>query len=356
MGALIVHHFGPDHTTVGGIATVIALLAEHDIGADRVRAHSTWRPQAPVSSIALAAAGAGTIRALPDSAIVHVHLSERGSFLREGALLALARKRGLTVLATLHGASFLPFAAQWPRSVHAVLRRAQLISCLDEHARAAVRRIAPHVRCEIVPNPVALDESPVTADQTQELVVFAGEIGLRKGADVLHRAWQLVAARRPGARCLMVGPAGDYLPPRSERLQVRPSVDREELMSILRQARAIALPTRAEGMPMVLTEAMSLGRPFVSTPVGAIPELAAHGGILVPVEDHHQLAKRLTELLADPHLARGIGESGRRFCAQTRSVGVLDARWRELYEAASACASPPPHGSDTRTLRASVSP
>jgi glycosyltransferase involved in cell wall biosynthesis len=48
------------------------------------------------------------------------------------------------------------------------------------------------------------------------------------------------------------------------------------------------------------------------------------------------LADRLTELLADPDLARRIGERGRRFCLETRSIEVIDARLRELYSAAAA--------------------
>ncbi len=87
---------------------------------------------------------------------------------------------------------------------------------------------------------------------------------------------------------------------------------------------------------MILTEAMSLGRPFVSTPVGGIPELAQDGGVLVPVGDELALADRLTELLADPELARTIGERGRRFCLQTRSIEVIDARLRNLYSVAAA--------------------
>jgi hypothetical protein len=196
-----------------------------------------------------------------------VHLSERGSFLREGALVALAHRRGLVTVATIHGASLMPFAPS-------------------------------------------------------------------KGADVLHRAWQLVAQRRPQARCLMVGPVGDFTPPDTERLEVRAPVGPIEMKEILRRARVVALPSRAEGMPMVLTEAMSLGRPFVSTPVGGIPELASGGGMLVPVDDELALADRLTELLADPELARKIGERGRRFCLETRSIEVIDARLRKLYAAA----------------------
>ena len=333
---LVVHHFGPDPATVGGMATVIRVLTEHRVGGDVVNAHPTWRPQPPVTTTRLFATAARALLRMPAGEVAHIHLSEQGSFLREGLLVVLAHRRDLTTVVTLHGASFMPFAHQHPRIVSAVLRRADLITCLDRETLDCVRRSAPLVHAEIVPNPVVVDSDFAPAEETDELVVFAGGIGLRKGADVLHRAWQLVAQRRPAARCLMIGPVTDFVPPSAERLEVRPPVDPIEMKALLRQARVVALPARAEGMPMVLTEAMSLGRPFVSTPVGAIPELAEAGGILVPVNDEVALADRLTELLADPDLARMIGERGRRFCLQTRSVAVIDACLRELYSAAAA--------------------
>ena len=104
---------------------------------------------------------------------------------------------------------------------------------------------------------------------------------------------------------------------------------------LLRDARVIALPSRAEGMPIVLAEAMSVGRPVVSTPVGGIHELAADGGMFAEVGDAAGLADRLMALLSDSALARRIGERGRRFCLQTRSVEALDARWLALYARAS---------------------
>lgn len=331
---LVVHHFGPDPTTVGGMASVIRVLTEHGVGGDIVDFHTTWRPHARLASVGLAAASARALLRMPAGEVAHMHLSERGSFLREGALIALARRRGLVAVATVHGAAFTPFAGRYPWLVSAVLRHAQLITCLDQGTLDIVRRQAPHVRSEIVPNPVVLDDGALPVEETEELVVFAGEISLRKGADVLHRAWQLVAQRRPLARCVMVGPAADFKPPDTERLEVRAPVDPVEMKEMLRRARVVALPARAEGMPMVLTEAMSLGRPFVSTPVGGIPELAGEGGMLVAVGDQHALADRLTELLANPSLAQSIGERGRRFCAKTRSVEILDGRLRELYRTA----------------------
>jgi glycosyltransferase involved in cell wall biosynthesis len=332
--SVVVHHFGPDPTTVGGMATVIRVLAENNVGGDVVDSHPTWTPRSPLVTARLFAASARTLLRMPITDVAHVHLSERGSFLREGSLLALAHRRGLVTVATIHGASFMPFARRYPWLVSAVLRRADLITCLDRPTLDLVRRNAPDVRSELLPNPALIENDVPSVDQTAELVVFAGEIGLRKGADVLARAWPLVVRRRPNARCLMVGPATDLVPPPAERLEVRAPVGPAEMRKILREARTIALPARAEGMPMVLMEALSLGRPFVSTPVGSIPELAAAGGMLVPVEDEIALADRLTDLLSDPQLARRIGECGRQFCLQTRSVEVIDTRLRELYSAA----------------------
>lgn len=282
----------------------------------------------------LSAASALALLRIPAGQIAHIHLSERGSFFREGALLLLARKRHLAVVATIHGASFVPFAIRHPRLVSAVLTQAHAVTCLEHASLTCVRRAAPLVHSMIMPNPVVVEDDALSADKTDELVVFAGDIGLRKGADILSRAWRIVAQRRPQARCLIVGPVTDFNPPKEDRLEVRLPVSSIEMRTILRSARVVALPARAEGAPMVLTEAMSLGRPFVGTPVGGIPELARAGGLLVPVEDASALADRLTELLDSRDLAQSIGQRGRRFCAETCSLQIIDAQLRKLYSAA----------------------
>jgi glycosyltransferase involved in cell wall biosynthesis len=333
---LVVHHFGPDPTTVGGMATVIRVFTDHQIGGDVVDSYPTWRPRSHRTAPSLVAASIRALLQMPTTDVAHIHLSEGGSFVREGALVALAHKRGLVTCVTIHGASFLPFARRYPRLASSVLKRAHLITCLDRETLCFVLRNAPAAISELVPNPVSVADDGVPADETDETVVFAGEIGLRKGADVMHRAWQLVAQRRPAARCVMVGPVTDFIPSVTERLEVRAPVGPNEMRAILQRARVIALPSRAEGMPMILVEAMSLGRPFVSTPVGGIPELAAAGGALVAVGDEIGLADRLTELLANGELACTIGNHGRQFCRETRSVDVIDARLRKLYSEAGA--------------------
>jgi glycosyltransferase involved in cell wall biosynthesis len=253
----------------------------------------------------------------------------------------------------MHGADFLPFARQRPRLATTVLRHAHVITCLDQEVLDLVRRLAPRAQVALMPNPVPIDRNSHYASETEEIVLFAGEIGLRKGVDVLCRAWPLVADARPSARCLVVGPVNDFVVPDIERLEVRPPVGAQDMTELILAARVIALPSRAEGMPMILTEAMSVGRPFVSTPVGGTPELA-EGGVLVAVEDHIDLANRLIEILADPLLAHTLGEQGRRFCAETRSTAAVGAQLRQLYRAVSDTCQDPrqflTHVSDLRDI------
>jgi glycosyltransferase involved in cell wall biosynthesis len=332
----VVHHFGPDPMSVGGMASVIRVLSEHHVGGEMVRTHTSWSPSSRDKGARKALGAACAIVSMPAGELVHVHLSEYGSFVREGALLALARRRGLPTVATIHGAVFASFARRHRRLAGAVLACARQVTCLDEEVLGLVAELAPGVPCEIVPNPVFVSREEAVVP-TEELVLFAGEVGLRKGVDVLARAWALVARARPRARCLLVGPVADFLPPAWERLELGGPVDPAAVRELITRARVVVLPARAEGMPMVLTEAMSLGRPFVSTPVGGIPALAAHGGgLLVPVGDHERLAECLIDLLANPQAAAEIGEQGRRHCMATRSVDVLDGLLSGLYRAAAA--------------------
>ena len=338
MYRLTVHHFGPDPAYVGGMGSVIRVLTDNQVGGDVVVCHPTRRPDSRFGSIPLALRVALSIPGLRRSDVVHVHLAEDGAFIREGGLVVLARLLRKVTVVTVHGSGFLPFARRHASLTSGVLRRADLITCLDGEVLSLLRDIAPKVRTELVPNPIQMDDDSGGADETEEIVLFAGVIGLRKGADVLCRAWRRVADSRPQARCIMVGPVEEFTVPETERLEVRSPVDARAMRKLMRSARVIALPSRAEGMPMVLTEAMSAGRPFVTTPVGGIPELAREGGILVPVEDDVDLAKHLIDFLANPQFARMLGERGRKFCAATRSVEVIDVQMRELYAAsASVC-------------------
>jgi glycosyltransferase involved in cell wall biosynthesis len=100
-----------------------------------------------------------------------------------------------------------------------------------------------------------------------------------------------------------------------------------------------ALPsTGNEGVPQALMQAMAVGLPVVSTPVGAIPELVEDGktGLVVPPENADALAAALARLLADPQLAARLSAAGReRIAAGFTSAAMLDRMETVLSEASS---------------------
>ncbi len=178
------------------------------------------------------------------------------------------------MIVTLHGSDFPEFARSRPRFVAATLRHADKVILLSEQARAALLEVAPTVRTAVVPNPIVVDEEAPGAGSTPPVVLFAGTVGRRKGVDRLVAAWKLLLAEGIEGRCRIIGPIDDYVPPATERLTVEGPIPPDRVRALLRSVRVVALPSFAEGMPMILTEALAGARPFVATPVGGTAQIA----------------------------------------------------------------------------------
>ncbi len=136
-----------------------------------------------------------------------------------------------------------------------------------------------------------------------------------KGLDVLLRA----LVELPGVTAVLVGGGPER---RSlERLAVELGIqDRVRLVDWVERAAdllplfdVVALPSRAEGFPLSLVEAMLAGRPVVATRVGSIPEAVEDGvsGLLVPPDDPSALAAALHRLLSASDAAAAMGEAAR---------------------------------------------
>jgi len=324
-------HIGPHPLTVGGTQSVIRTIKDWSVGSDRVSISPTWSGPTQLRNVDLVRRTAGAILRADPATIVHVHMSNGGAYLRDGPLIALARRRGLRVVVTIHGFDFPEFAAAHPRFVRGVLASADGILCLSDDSLDAVRRLGVAARARRLANPVAIDADSPPAGETEPVALFAGAIGRRKGVDVLVEAWRLLLERGAPGRCRIVGPVEDLTPPSLERLVVEGPVDPRLVRPLIRGARVVVLPSRAEGMPMILTEALAAGRPFVSTPVGGTEALAPCEGMIVPVEDPAALADAIERFLADPGEAATVGARCREFCEETRGPRVIGSELEGFY-------------------------
>jgi glycosyltransferase involved in cell wall biosynthesis len=172
------------------------------------------------------------------------------------------------------------------------------------------------------------------------LIGAIANLEARKGLRALLDAFARLP--RPDARLVVIG--ADAEPEESSALKdlaAAPALAGRVLLAGYRpNARRYAaafdvcvVPSlRQESFGLLALDAMRAGRPVVATRVGGLPEVVDDGvtGLLVPPGDPAALAAALERLLADPGLARGLGEAGRRRAAERFDAARMAAEYREV--------------------------
>lgn len=96
-------------------------------------------------------------------------------------------------------------------------------------------------------------------------------------------------------------------------------------------ADVVALSSRWEGAPLVVAEALQLGKPVISTRVGVVPEMVGDAGIITEVGDVDALAAALIDVVGDAGRRTTMGEIGRHRGAAIYGVEPLVERIAQLY-------------------------
>lgn len=172
-------------------------------------------------------------------------------------------------------------------------------------------------------------------------ILFVGTWIHRKGVDVLAPALERVTERRPDLRVVLAGTlSGEStvraaLSPRlAERVQVLDRANDDELAELYRSSVLLLVPSRREGLPIGMLEAMACGCPPLAAANSGMLDVIRPGenGWLETSFDPERWASRITELLERPDaLARaseGATESARAFRVTTVAESV--AAWYEM--------------------------
>ena len=270
--------------------------------------------------------------------VVHVHLSEKGSFLREGFLLAWAALIGSPTVATLHGADFPTFAEKWPRLVKQVLCRSDVVLALGPKTKELVLRLIPDQIVAETLNPVSLPDLDLTAEHKLcdgKYVLFAGEMSRRKGLDRLLLAWREVAATAPDFQLILCGPPADVtVDPSLSGVRVLGQQPRQRTLSWIRGASLVCLPSRREVLPMTLLEAAIHGVPTLATDVGEIAVLRASGGIAIVSPEPEAIASAISELLLHPGRRQAMGSNNAVWARRHASADAVSRSLERAYEIA----------------------
>jgi glycosyltransferase involved in cell wall biosynthesis len=236
-----------------------------------------------------------------------------------------------------------------------------------EAMRASLRAVGFRGAVRVIPNGVdTVRFSPVSAQHRRdlrrriqvaaeaELVVFVGGfLSYRKGVDILAEAWSSIAAARPRAVLLLVGPTLDSLRPQDEQtaflrnvqdsLEASRAMDRvvfagpvNDVETYLQAADVFVFPSRREGMPNVVLEAYACGVASVLCPfVGMSREFGNPGREFVESRhDAADLADRTISLLENDTLRGSLGNKARSWVADgfgvERSLDAYSSLYRDL--------------------------
>jgi glycosyltransferase involved in cell wall biosynthesis len=232
------------------------------------------------------------------------------------------------------------------RLIAGLLRRADAIVAVSRSLADAVSAAMPGLRRErirIIPNGAAecRSRAPV-AGLPAQYIATVGHLIHRKGMDTLIDALSAAAHRGCTSSLVIVGDGPDR-PALEERVRAAGLEARvffagtrsqEETSAIVQRSRFFVLASRAEGLPLVVVEAMSCRKAIVATNVDGVPEVVLPGvtGLLVPPDDPAALADTILELDSDDalrsRLAAGAFEHFRRGFTW-RSIAQ---RYSELFE------------------------
>jgi len=265
--------------------------------------------------------------------LVHVHLGEDLAVLPVG--LAAARLRLLPLVLTVHLSLRHTLVVTDLRS--AILKTlGGRIERWGECSAEAVLAITPRLARQLVSEGLEEDRVHVIPPGVnpslfagphddpvpgigRPRVVFVGRLAPQKGVRTLIAAARLL--KTPGVWVLLVGDG----PERSllerevirlgvgDRVHLLGFVPHEHVPAVLSSADLLVLPSLYEELGTVLLEAMWVGLPIVASRTGGIPDVITDRvhGLLVAPGDPEALARAIDRLLAEPNLARRMGEAAR---------------------------------------------
>jgi glycosyltransferase involved in cell wall biosynthesis len=233
--------------------------------------------------------------------------------------------------------------------VRFLLEQADLVFAVSRTLLSKVESVLNHVhlrRRQLLPNGAPLDviesveQVEVESDLPPTFFLTAGHLIHRKGIDVVIASLQ--EAKRRGVRLYLVvagdGPERETLERQSRDQGVSGQVtflgnqSQRQVLALMKSCLGFVLASRAEGMPLVIAEAMACGKTVVASQVDGVPEIVQDGvtGVLVPPDDPIALASGLIKVHSDEVFRCSLAERGKEWAYREYNWEVIANRYLDL--------------------------
>lgn len=271
---------------------------------------------------------------------LHAHFGNQGSTV---ALLA-AHIFPIEFSITIHGPDeFFDVKGQY---LQEKMQAAKFVCCIGYYAQSQLQRLVDYsLWNKFFISPLGVDPSrfsPRTEPDSDRFeVLCVGRLVAAKGQHVLVSAVEKLAkeGRNIHLRLIGAGPDTESLHERvrknhlEESITLEGIVNQDQIRNYYAQAHVFALASFAEGIPVVLMEAMAMEIPCVTTCITGIPELVESGktGFLVIPSDIAGLANALAKLMDDKTLRIEIGKAGREKVLKSYDLTKNIDRLAEIF-------------------------
>jgi glycosyltransferase involved in cell wall biosynthesis len=225
--------------------------------------------------------------------------------------------------------------------LHMIWHRAISVTANSQGLRTLANKFDARVNISVIPNGVDLEHyAPHVRAWDPPLLLSAGRAVYQKGFDLGLRA--LAGLKELPWRWLIAGdgPQLANLQALAHELGIADRVTflgwqaREDLVKKYNEANLFLFPSRHEGMPNAVLEAMASGLPVVATRIAGNEELVLDGetGLLVPPENVDALRAALRLILVDASMRETMGRASRRYVADNYSWQRVAEQYAQILD------------------------
>ncbi|MEM1065302.1 MAG: glycosyltransferase [Pseudomonadota bacterium] len=283
------------------------------------------------------------------------HLHNHFAMSSANVAVLAARIAGIPFSFTLHGPADLAEPERWRLGLKAA--EATFVACISQYARSQLERYADEadwpkfriVHCGVTPEDF---DAPLPENGAAAAFVFVGRLAPVKGVDVLLEAFARARQTVPRIQLTIIGDGPERVrleaqaEPMGDAVRFTGYLSQAEVAELLAEADGLVLASHAEGVPVVLMEAMAAGRAVIATDITGVPELVEDGvsGFLVPASDPVAFASRMAEVAQDPVLRQRLGAEGKARVRAAFDIRIEAARLGSLFAGtAGDTVRPPPY-------------